>query len=120
MRVGSDETGWTGPSGVGEGKQAHAVWGWIPLYSRMGRPATSVPAMATALVAASTVSKSTNPVPLNSPSRSINLIRVISPQSENAALSLSSVMVHERLPTCRASGSQQRSVGCAKSSHTAK
>ena len=65
---------------------------------RAGRPPRSTPWSATALVAASTDSKSTKAMPRKSPFSSTNLMREMAPQSLKAARTVSSSMFHERLP----------------------
>mmetsp|Transcript_8723 Transcript_8723/g.14684 ORF Transcript_8723/g.14684 Transcript_8723/m.14684 type:complete len:566 (+) Transcript_8723:180-1877(+) len=88
------------PSALGVAPASHA--GFFEPFEkliRIGRPDTSIPASATALVDASIDSKSMNAVPLNSPSFMIHLMLVISPHSANAARSASSVSDHDRLPT---------------------
>mmetsp|Transcript_21258 Transcript_21258/g.62919 ORF Transcript_21258/g.62919 Transcript_21258/m.62919 type:complete len:224 (-) Transcript_21258:2121-2792(-) len=65
---------------------------------RAGRPPRSTPLSATALVAASTDSKSMKAMPRNSPSFSTHLMREMAPQSLKAARTVSSSMFQARLP----------------------
>ena len=66
---------------------------------RIGRPAQSASAYATALVADSIESKSMKQKPRNSPSFWTMLTLLMVPQSLNVARSISSVTLHDRLPT---------------------
>mmetsp|Transcript_32280 Transcript_32280/g.102959 ORF Transcript_32280/g.102959 Transcript_32280/m.102959 type:complete len:404 (-) Transcript_32280:787-1998(-) len=70
---------------------------------RAGRPARSTPSRATALVADSTESKSTNALPMNCPSFSRNLTRVTVPQPSKALRTAASSIDQDRLPRKMAS-----------------